>query len=217
MPHVRGSRAATAERFVCPEDRRRLAASRNRRPQSATSRDERDSAIAFMTREAALMRSEIFQLFPDGQSIDACQVRGVTDGAETFRAMAMVAASGEQHSPESISARGGRDRLLASMPHRTEFDAADCLALAARETAAEPAARQASAIAAVSRHGELRSKCADRSNAPHNCPFLPAVKQGTVRAERLSTRTAWRSVRLRRIRGKAFDILPDAGTEVAPR
>ena len=56
------------------------------------------------------MRSEIFQLFPDCQFVHACQVRRVTDGAETFRAVTMVAMPGEKHSTKGVSARGGRDR-----------------------------------------------------------------------------------------------------------
>ena len=107
---VCGSQAATAERFVCLRDQRRRAALHNRRP-SPPHPEAKGILRWHSSRESlALMSSEIFQLFPDRQFVDACQVRGLSDGAESFRAMAMVAMSGEKHSPKGVSARGGRDR-----------------------------------------------------------------------------------------------------------
>jgi hypothetical protein len=54
------------------------------------------------------MTPEIFQLFPDRQPVNAGQVRRVANGAEAFRSVAMVAASGEKHPTKGVSPSGCR-------------------------------------------------------------------------------------------------------------
>ena len=178
---------------------------RPRLPRPGTKATPRSASIV---RDSRLCAAKIFQLFPDCELVDACQVRSEATGAESFRAMAMFATLRQQHSTKSISRRSRCHASPASTPHRRD-------AVPVRVARQQRHRELAISVMAVS-HAAIHPAEDLTVIAPHSSPFLPAARQETALAAQPSTRTAWRSVPLRKIRGNGL-IFSRRGNRSSPR